>query len=91
MSMKSICQKYECNERTGILGDAVSGGWYPANFLFLEHQTMPEGELTKIRASYGLRTELLRICARQIDLGEYLLTWKGRGCNRRKKERFCNI
>ena len=42
--------KYGCNERLEFLGDAVLE-LVSSEFLFYEHQKMPEGELTKTRAS----------------------------------------
>ena len=68
-------KKHECNERLEFLGDAVLEV-VSSEFLFFEHQTMPEGELTKKRASM-VREPALAFCARDIDLGEYLLLGKG--------------
>ena len=68
-------KKHECNERLEFLGDAVLEV-VSSEFLFFEHQTMPEGELTKKRASMVCETALA-FCARDIDLGEYLLLGKG--------------
>ena len=42
--------KYECNERLEFLGDAVLE-LVSSEFLFHENEKMPEGELTKTRAS----------------------------------------
>ena len=47
-------KKHECNERLEFLGDAVLEV-VSSEFLFFEHQTMPEGELTKEAGKYGLR------------------------------------
>ena len=68
-------KKHECNERREFLGDAVLEV-VSSEFLFFEHQTMPEGELTKKRASMVCEPALA-FCARDIDLGEYLLLGKG--------------
>lgn len=68
-------KKHECNERLEFLGDAVLEV-VSSEFLFFEHQTMPEGELTKKRASMVCEPALA-FCARDIDLGEYLLLGKG--------------
>ncbi len=68
-------KKHECNERLEFLGDAVLEV-VSSEFLFFEHQTMPEGELTKKRASMVCEPALA-LCARDIDLGEYLLLGKG--------------
>ena len=68
-------KKHECNERLEFLGDAVLEV-VSSEFLFFEHQTMPEGELTKKRASMVCEPALA-FCARDIDLREYLLLGKG--------------
>lgn len=67
--------KYECNERLEFLGDAVLE-LVSSEFLFFEHPTTPEGELTKTRASMVCEPALA-FCAREIELGEYLLLGKG--------------
>ena len=82
-------KKHECNERLEFLGDAVLEV-VSSEFLFFEHQTMPEGELTKKRASMVCEPALA-FCARDIDLGGISASWKGRRGDRRKKERFCHI
>ena len=43
-------KKADCNERLEFLGDAVLE-LISSEYLFFENQTMPEGELTKLRAS----------------------------------------
>lgn len=68
-------QKYECNERLEFLGDAVLE-LVSSEFLFQENKKMPEGELTKTRASMVCE-QALAFCARQIGLGDYLLLGKG--------------
>ena len=67
--------KYECNERMEFLGDAVLE-LTSSEFLFHEHPQMPEGELTKLRASMVCEPTLA-FCARQIDLGSFLFLGKG--------------
>ncbi len=67
--------KYECNERLEFLGDAVLE-LVSSEFLFRESPTMPEGELTKTRASMVCEPSLA-LCARDLDLGSYLLLGKG--------------
>lgn len=67
--------KYECNERLEFLGDAVLE-LVSSEFLFKESPKMPEGELTKTRASMVCEPSLA-LCARDIDLGSYLLLGKG--------------
>ncbi len=67
--------KYECNERLEFLGDAVLE-LVSSEALFFENSKRPEGELTKTRASMVCEPSLA-FCARQIDLGDYLLLGKG--------------
>lgn len=67
--------KHECNERLEFLGDAVLE-LVSSEFLFYEHTKMPEGELTKTRASMVCEPSLA-FCARDLDLGSYLLLGKG--------------
>ena len=68
--------KYERNnERLEFLGDAVLE-LVSSEFLFYEHEKMPEGELTKTRASMVCEPALA-FCARELSLGEYLLLGKG--------------
>ena len=67
--------KYECNERLEFLGDAVLE-LVSSEFLFFENRKMPEGELTKLRASMVCEPSLA-FCAKDIELGEYLLLGKG--------------
>ncbi len=67
--------KYECNERLEFLGDAVLE-LVSSEFLFYEHDRMPEGELTKTRASLVCESALA-FCAKDLELGRYLLLGKG--------------
>lgn len=67
--------KYECNERLEFLGDAVLE-LVSSEFLFHNNPKLPEGELTKTRASMVCEPALA-FCARELDLGEYLLLGKG--------------
>ena len=77
--------KYECNERLEFLGDAVLE-IVSSEFLFYEHDKLPEGELTKIRASMVCEPSRA-YCARQIGLGDYLLLGRGEeGTGGRKRE-----
>ena len=68
-------QKFKCNERLEFLGDAVLE-LISSEFLFFEDEKMPEGELTKLRASMVCEPSLA-FCAQEIDLGKYLLLGKG--------------
>ncbi len=67
--------KYRCNERLEFLGDAVLE-LVTSEFLFSGNPEMPEGELTKTRASMVCEPALA-FCARDLSLGEYLLLGKG--------------
>ena len=68
-------RKYKCNERLEFLGDAVLE-LVSSEFLFRESPKMPQGELTKTRASMVCEPSLA-LCARDIGLGGYLLLGKG--------------
>ena len=68
-------EKYHCNERLEFLGDAVLE-LISSEFLFRQSPKVPEGELTKTRASMVCE-QSLAMCARDIDLGSYLLLGKG--------------
>lgn len=67
--------KHECNERLEFLGDAVLE-LVSSEFLYQEHPTVSEGELTRVRASMVCEPSLA-FCARDIELGSYLLLGKG--------------
>ena len=67
--------KHKCNERLEFLGDAVLE-LISSEFLFFENEKMPEGELTKLRASMVCEPSLA-FCAHEIGLGGYLLLGKG--------------
>lgn len=68
-------EKYQCNERLEFLGDAVLE-LVSSEFLFLESPKVSEGQLTKTRASMVCEPALA-FCARDIELGSYLLLGKG--------------
>jgi len=68
-------KKNECNERLEFLGDAVLE-LISSESIFLSHPRLPEGDLTRIRASYVCEPTLA-LCARELRLGEYLLLGKG--------------
>ena len=63
--------KHKCNERLEFLGDAVLE-LVSSQFLFHSDDKMPEGELTKLRASMVCEPSLA-FCAREINLGDFLL------------------
>jgi len=67
--------KYKCNERLEYLGDAVLE-LVSSEYLFHSNETMPEGEMTKLRASMVCEPSLA-LCARDIHLGDFLLLGKG--------------
>ena len=68
-------KKYQCNERLEFLGDAVLE-LVSSEYIFQNNLTKPEGILTRIRASYVCEPTLA-LCAREIDLGYYILLGKG--------------
>lgn len=63
------------NERLEFLGDAVLEMISSEN-LYRNNPQMPEGELTKLRASLVCEPTLAQ-CAREIALGSFLLLGKG--------------
>lgn len=62
-------------ERLEFLGDAVLE-LVSSEFLFHSHPDMPEGEMTKTRASMVCEPSLA-FCARDLELGKFLLLGKG--------------
>lgn len=62
-------------ERLEFLGDAVLE-LIASEFLFNENKDMPEGQLTRMRASMVCEPALA-YCARDINLGSYILLGKG--------------
>ncbi len=64
-----------CNERLEFLGDAVLE-LISSEFLYNEYREIPEGELTKLRASLVCEPALA-YDARQFQLQEYILLGKG--------------
>ena len=62
-------------ERLEFLGDAILE-MVSSDFLFHEHPDMPEGQLTKTRASMVCE-QSLAICARDLDIGKFLYLGKG--------------
>ncbi|MCI5903352.1 MAG: ribonuclease III [Blautia sp.] len=67
--------KLGCNERLEFLGDAVLE-LISSDFLYKEFPKVPEGELTKKRASLVCEPSLA-FCARAFGLPDYLLLGKG--------------
>lgn len=62
-------------ERLEFLGDAVLE-LVSSDFLYHENPQMPEGQLTKLRSSMVCEPALA-YCARDLELGEYMLLGKG--------------
>ena len=62
-------------ERLEFLGDAVLE-LVSSEFLFKEYPEVPEGELTKLRASMVCEPSLA-LCARDLELGEFVRLGKG--------------
>lgn len=67
--------KLGCNERLEFLGDAVLE-LISSDYLFARFPNLPEGELTKKRASLVCEPSLA-FCARAFGLPEYLLLGRG--------------
>lgn len=67
--------RLENNERLEFLGDAVLE-LVSSEFLYMNYPTMPEGEATRKRASMVCE-QTLALCAKEIDLGNYLFLGKG--------------
>jgi ribonuclease-3 len=63
------------NERLEFLGDAVLE-LVTSEFIFETHSDMPEGSMSKLRASLVCEPSLA-FCARDIGLGEYLRLGRG--------------
>lgn len=62
-------------ERLEFLGDAVLE-LVSSEFLYKENPDMPEGQLTKLRASMVCEPALA-YCAKDLDIGSYLLLGRG--------------
>ena len=65
----------DCNERIEFLGDAVLE-LVSSEFLFKKYPEMPEGELTKLRASLVCEKALFEF-SKKIDLGSFIFLGKG--------------
>ena len=63
------------NERLEFLGDAILD-LVVGEYLFLQYPHMPEGELSKARASVVSETPLASVCAK-FHMGDYILLGKG--------------
>ena len=72
--------KSKSNERLEFLGDSVLS-LVISQYLFEEYPTLPEGELSKIRAQ-TVCEKTLAIFARKISLGDYILLGHGEAQNK---------
>ncbi len=72
-------QKLQSNERLEFLGDSVLSV-VVAEFLYKNFKHLPEGELTKLRASLVCEKALYEF-SKKIDLREYLMLGKGEEFN----------
>lgn len=68
-------KKLSDNERLEFLGDAVLEV-VSSEFLYQNYPKLPEGDLTKLRASIVCEPTLA-LCTKEIDLGKYLYLGKG--------------
>lgn len=68
-------RKHSDNERLEFLGDAVLE-IIASEFLYHHFPDLPEGELTKMRASLVCE-QTLAACTKELDLGSYLLLGRG--------------
>lgn len=68
-------KKHSDNERLEFLGDAVLE-IVSSEYLYKNYPKMPEGDLTKFRASIVCEPTLA-LCTREMDLGKYLYLGKG--------------
>jgi ribonuclease-3 len=68
-------KKEKSNERLEFLGDAVLE-LVTSEYVYREYSNLAEGDLTKLRASIVCE-QTLSSCARDLNIGEYLLLGKG--------------
>lgn len=69
--------KEKNNERLEFLGDAVLE-LVTSDYLYKKYNNLTEGDLTKLRASIVCE-QTLSACARDLNIGKYLLLGKGEG------------
>lgn len=67
--------RHKCNERLEFLGDAVLE-LVSSEYLFQKYPDVPEGELTKIRASLVCEPALAA-CAKKLNVGDLIFLGKG--------------
>ncbi|UJL47908.1 ribonuclease III [Virgibacillus sp. NKC19-16] len=68
-------ESFSDNERLEFLGDAVLELGI-SQYLYRENKNMPEGEMTKLRASIVCEPSLVNF-ARDLQFGDYILLGKG--------------
>lgn len=68
-------KRYNNNERLEFLGDAVLE-LISSEYLFQNNPTKPEGDMTRMRASYVCEPTLA-LCAKEMHLGDYIFLGKG--------------
>jgi len=77
--------KWDHYQRLEYLGDAVLE-LVMSEYLYKEHPELPEGELSKLRASMVCEPALA-FCANNLNLGEYIFLGKGEDmCGGRKRD-----
>ena len=77
--------RFKNYERLEFLGDAVLE-LVSSEFLYMQNEDMAEGELTRLRASMVCEPSLA-YCARDIELGSYILLGKGEETTGGRKQR----
>ena len=73
--LKSKNIENECNERLEFFGDSILS-FTVSEYLYTSYPTLPEGELSKVRAG-TVCEKALAAFAREIELGNYLLLGHG--------------
>ena len=68
-----------CNERLEFLGDSVLS-LIVSEYIYNKYPNMPEGELTRLRASLVCEKSLCEF-SKQLNIGEYMLLGKGESQN----------
>ena len=75
------------NERLELLGDSVLG-FVTAEFLFQTYGSLPEGDLTRMRAALVCEQSLYEV-AKLLDLGSYLKLGKGEEAGGGRQRQRC--
>ncbi len=78
--LKARRQSAVCNERLEFLGDSVLS-LVVSKYIFENYRTLPEGELTRIRAAL-VQSGALASYARELELGKHLLLGNGEEKNK---------